>query len=214
MIPFKINGKKYNIPTRWEDVTYAQYVALLHTTSLTDYIHVFTGIPKELLYKAEIASLEKINISLAFLAISPKFERTDLIGRYLAPADVTLKSTGQFEDLRALLLQVPKDMSTFEKIEIFSKLTLHACAIYCQKERDGEYDPHKVPEVMEELKNYPCNEVIGNGTFFLSKPLPSLQITTNRYQTVIQRLKKWSQELPGYQKTLASLQRFFGLQEK
>lgn len=210
MINFKINGKSYPFPTQWSDVTYQQYIDLLHTSRLTDHIHVFTGIPKETLLRAEIPNLEKISIALSFLSFTPNFPRTDLVGRYLVPSDVTIQSLGQFEDLRSLAAKIPKDRTQIESIEKLSDLYLSACAIYCQKERDGEYDYTKTASVKEELKNYPCNEVIGVGGFFLFKPSNSSTPIMRGFQKVVQHLKKLSQGLPGYRMTLDFLLRYLG----
>lgn len=214
MITFKINGTKYNFPTTWGDVTYEQYIGLLHTTSITDQIHVFTDIPRETLDRAEITNLEKINLALSFLSFTPKFERTELIGRYLVPADVTLKSTRQFEDLRGLLKKMPKDVDSIENAELLAELYLNAAAIYCQKERDGVYDSAKVSEVAKELRSYPASEVLGNGGFFISRPVTSSPTLTTRFQRVIQHLKKKVQGLPGYQKTLDFMLRSTGSRAK
>ena len=219
MITFKINGKKYFIPTCWTDVTYSQYIALLTLpNSLIHCINLFTGIPVETLEKAELKNLEKISIALSFINALPKFEQapTRMVGNYVLPTDITIKSLGQFEDLRALLYKVPSEV--FEKIKnnipmspqeglMFSDLQLEACAIYAQKVRDGVYDPEKVPQMKEELKNYSCIEVIQTGAFFLFRPHNTSTNTQSRSQRLSQRLKKWLQDLPGYQKSLDFLLR-------
>lgn len=208
MITFKLNNQRYSFPTRWEDVTFQQYVNLLHTSSIADLIHIFTGISRETLQESEIKNLEQINLALSFLSTPPKFERSRMVGPYALPQDVTIQSTGQFEDLRALLLKLPKD--PLAEPEITADLYLSACAIYCQKLKDGKYDPNKVPEPKEELKQYSCMEVLGTGSFFLFKPLPLSRPTTNPFPKFFQRLKNMIVALPGYQKTLVLLQRFFG----
>lgn len=202
MITYKLNGTKYPFPTRWEDVTYSQYVALLRTSSLTDQISVFTGISRGTLENAEIRNLEKISITLSFLSFSPKFDKTKKVGHYFVPDDVTVQSLGQFEDLRGLLGKMPKEMSSIESSEQLADLYLHACAIYCQKLRDGKYNYLQVPQVKDELRKYSCAEVIGTGAFFLFKPLNSSPPTTSFYRRLAHRLKKWMQGLPGYQRTL------------
>lgn len=212
MITFKINKDRYDFPTCWSDVTFRQYVALIHTSTLTDHISVFTGIPRETLEQAELKNLEKISLALSFLSFAPNFERTRMVGNYVLPEDVTIQSTGQFEDLRGLLLKMPKD--PMEDPEKIADSYLHACAIYCQKLKHGKYDPDKVPEVKEELKDYSCSEVIGTGAFFLFRPLNLSKNITNHSPRFIQHLKSIIQGLPGYQKTLVSLQRYLGLPAK
>lgn len=210
MITFKISGKQYKIPTCWQDVTYSQYVYHIYPRRLTETISCFTGIPVKTLENSELKGLEKINIALAFMTLSPKFERTLMVGPYVLPVDITLQSLGQFEDLRALLTKMPKKpMEEFEYTdhEILSDLYLSACAIYIQKVKDGKYDYTKVEAVKQEIKNYSCAEVIGTGSFFLFRPLNISPPTTSLYQRLATRLRRWSQALPGYQKTLDFLQR-------
>jgi hypothetical protein len=209
MIPFKINGSKYQIPTRWEDVTYAQYVALITLPfTIKHQISLFTGIPIDTLENAELKNLEKISIALAFLTVSPKTvdsKPTPMIGPYVPPKDVTLQSVGQFEDLRALLMKVPPDLATQEHQMQLADLYLEACAIYITKVKFSKYDNNKVPEVKEELKNYSCVEILQMGGFFLGKLANLSRGITTRSQSIFQRLKKALQDLPGYQKTLDSL---------
>lgn len=212
VITFKINKDRYDFPTCWPDVTYSQYIALIHTSTITDYISVFTGIPRETLETAELKNLEKISLALSFLSFAPSFDRTSMVGPYVLPLDVTIQSTGQFEDLRGLLLKLPKDVKT--EPEQFAELCLHACAVYCQKIKDGKYDWNKTFEVKEELKNYSCAEVIGTGAFFLFRPLNLSKNTTNPYRRFSQRLKNIILGLPGYRKTSDSLRRYFGLAAK
>lgn len=206
MITYKINGVKYQFPTCWSDVTYSQYIALLRTSSITDHISIFTGIPRETLENAELRNLEHISLTLSFLSFSPKFEKTKMVGHYFVPEDVTIQSTGQFEALRRLIIQMPKGLDTIEDSEKLGDLYLTACAIYCQKLKHGKFDYDKVPEVKEELKGFSCSEVCGTGAFFLFKPHNSSGLTMTRFQRFILRLKKWRQDLPGYQKTLDLLQ--------
>jgi hypothetical protein len=210
MIAFKISGQSYKFPTRWEDVTYTQYIYHIYPRSLSETISCFTGIPVKTLESAQIKGLEKINIALEFIRTVPHFERTKLVGPYCLPQDVTLQSLGQFEDLRALLVKMPKkpmEEFEFEDHVTLEDLYLSACAIYVQKIKDGKYDFTKVESVREELKGYSCAEVIGTGSFFLFRPLNISPPSMSLYRKLTTRLKRWSQALPGYQKTLDFLQR-------
>jgi len=216
MIVFKINSQRFNFPTCWPDVTYRQYVALLRTRNrITDYIHIFTGISIEDLEAATITNLERISLALSFLTISPHFDRTAMVGRYVLPADVTLQSVGQFEDLRALLTKLPRkeqgEAYDTEDNELISDLYLHACAIYVQKIKDHKYDYTKVDAVKEELKGASCAEVIGTGAFFLFRPMNISPPTMTLYQKFLTRLRRLNLVLPGYRKTLAFFQRLFKL---
>lgn len=208
MISCKINKRSYRIPTRWEDVTYRQYVALLDSRDITDYISIFTDVPREILKQSEIKGLEIIDQALYFLAKPPSFPPTPMVGPYIVPVDITIQSTGQFEDLRALLVRAYKDKE--QKPEVIADLYLEACAIYCQKIRDGKYDYTKVPEMKEELKNYSCAEVLGSGGFFLFRRQSLLQLTMNRYRRFFRLLRNMIRVLPGYLRTLVLRLRFSG----
>lgn len=205
MITFKTLGKKWLCPTSWNDVTYSQAKHFLYPRTLSEMISLFSGIPIETLKASELKGLEKINIALIFMSMPPNFERTQVVGDYILPADVTIESLGQFEDLRSLLNKMPKKEFKeyeYQDWEQYYDLCLEACAVYCQKIKHGKYDYTKVAVVKEELKNVSCMEVIGTGAFFLFRPLNISPPTTNRFLTLIHRTKRFLQGLPGYQKTL------------
>lgn len=205
MIPFKVLGQKVLIPTSWEDVTYSQSKFHIYPRTLSETISCFTGIPRETLESSEIKGLEKINIALSFMSLSPQYTRTDVVNGVVLPADVTIESLGQFEDLRGLLNKLPKkEMKEYEFAdwEIYHELCLEACAIYMQKVIDGKYDFTKVAKVKESLRSASCMEVIGTGAFFLFRPLNISQPSMNPFRMLIHRLKRSIQGLPGYQRTL------------
>jgi len=138
VITFKILGKRYPLPTRWEDITYTQYLFHLYRRTMAEKISCFTGVPRETLESKDIKGLERISLSLAFMTISPKFERTPMVGKYVLPADITIQSLGQFEDLRGLLKKLPqKKMADFdfEDHEKTADLYLTACHLPSKSER-------------------------------------------------------------------------------
>lgn len=205
MITFKTLGKSWKCPTSWPDVTYTQYLFHIYPRTLAEMISCFSGIPRETLEAAELKGLEKINIALIFMSMAPDFKRTDVVGSYVLPSDVTLESLGQFEDLRSLLNKLPKKQFKeyeYQDWELYADLCLEACAVYVQKVKHGKYDYTKVAAVKEELKNVSCMEVIGTGAFFLFRPLNISPPITNPFLTLIHRTKRLIQGLPGYRKTL------------
>jgi len=205
MITFKTLGKSWSCPTSWQDVTYNQYIFHIYPRTLAETISLFSGIDLQLLQNSELRGLEKINIALIFMSISPQFKRTDVVNGIVLPADCTIESLGQFEDLRGLLNKLPKKQMAeyeYQDWELYSDLCLEACAIYMQKLQDGKYDNSKVAKVKESLKTASCAEVIGTGAFFLFRPLNISPPSMNLFLILIHRLKRLIQGLPGYQKTL------------
>lgn len=210
MITFKTLGKKWQCPTSWDDLTYSQYLFHIYPRTIAETIAQFSGISRETIEVSELKGLEKINIALLFMNIPGNFTRTAVVNNIVLPADCTIESTGQFEDLRALVNKLPrKEQKEYEYAdwELFCDLCLEACAIYLQKVKDGKYDSSKVPAVKEELKNASCAEIIGTGSFFLSKPLNLSHSSMSRFRILIHHLKRLVRALPGYQKTLDFLQR-------
>jgi len=137
-------------------------------------------------------------------------DRTEIVGPYIMPGDPKLESLAQFEDLRKCIKQYPqKDRKDWDytDLETEAEVFLTACAIYCQKVRDGVYEPNKVESVKEELRGYSAIAVLSNGGFFLSRALNISPPSTTRYQKITHRLKRLLLALPGYQRTLDFLLR-------
>jgi len=208
MITFKLKDVKYEFPTCWPDVTYAQYVALLKTpNNIIDYVALFTGLDRAMLATAKLNGVEKIVVALSFLSTPPQFEAgpTRMVGPYPMPKDITLQSLGQFEDLRALIQQLPrketKDYTIDDHLTV-AELYLSACAIYVQKVINGEYDPEQVENVKLRLRIFSCIQVLQTGAFFFGRLLNTLTGTTTRSQKITQRLKKLLLDFPGYRRSL------------
>lgn len=205
MLTFKIAGSKHLIPTVWADVTYEQYVYHILPRTLTESIHCFTGIPLETLTSAKLTNLEKISLALSFMTLSPKMERTEIVGPYIVPGDPKLESLAQFEDLRKCVKQYPiKDRKEWDYTdhEKEAEIYLTCCAIYCQKLRDGYYDLTKVESVKDQLRNQPAIAVLTNGGFFLAKAWNISPHSTSLFRRTYQRLKRALRVFPGYQRTL------------
>lgn len=210
MITFKIQGKSFPFPTTWHDTTYEQYLFHIVPRTVAESIHCFTGIPVGDLVNATIKNVDKIHLALIYMTMPPNFERTAFVGKYLMPTDPVFESVGQFEDLRNTIKQLPqkpRNEYLYDDLEQESDAYLQACAIYCQKIRDGVYNADKVASMKEELKKASCVEVISNGAFFLAKALHLSTPLRTRFQRVIQHLKRLIVALPGYRKTLDFLQR-------
>lgn len=193
MIKFTINGKPTNIPSSWADISYQQYFDLLSVKTFTERIVILTKIPAESIANAQIIGLEKLLQAISFADTPEVFQPTGKLGQYKVPADITIESLGQFEDLIDLSRQIPKkDVAnyTLEDTQLLIDIHLKACAIFYQKLKTGNYSSATIDEVMDELKHLPVADIIGNGAFFLIKPHLMLQNTKTTSQKITPPQKK------------------------
>lgn len=179
MITFKLNNQSLNIPTAWAEVTYDQYLKLLSMPDDTIYlVSVLTGQEYEVLKSAIISGLDKVLEALSFINKPPEFPTyIDQCGPYKIPANkegqfnIQYESLGQFEDMRQAMLK--RDKSTLGHMQAYGRYV----AIYLQKLRDTTYDPKRVPELEEEIKNFPAYQVMALGAFFFLRLNGSLSGT-------------------------------------
>ena len=171
MINFKLNGKAFQFPSSWEDLTFKQYTGILKSKSDLDHLAVLTGIDIDVLMKAEIGGIEELIIAMSFLKTMPEIPTyVKQVGPYPLPVnhkgqfDIRYESLGQFEDMRQVMKRLPeKDL--IAHTEAYARYV----AIYIQKIRDKEYDSLKVDEVTEQVQGYTALEVISLGQFFFLK---------------------------------------------
>lgn len=174
MVTFKLNGKKYDFPTRWEDVTYNLYLGLLATKDLADVLSILTGIEPTVIRSAEIKNLAAINTALAFMNTAPNFRPTPMLNDLKMPKLITSESLAQFEDVKATQARIPAkstDEYTIDDHRLMASLYLRASSIYYCKAKFGKYDIELLDGIEEELQKASCMEVVGVGSFFLFRPI-------------------------------------------
>jgi hypothetical protein len=172
MITFKLNNQQLQIPTSWEEVTFAQYLQIFDLKDdVVKLVSVFTNQDYEKLKKATIVGLDRLLEALSFLNTPheiPTYSPT--CGPYTLPANskgqfnIQYESLGQFEDARQAMNKVA-GKSMQEHTKAYGKYV----AIYLQKIRDGEYDPQKVDAMEVEVQNFPALQVCSLGQFFFVK---------------------------------------------
>lgn len=168
MINFKLNGKPFQFPSEWEDLTFKQYIGIMKAKTDLEQLSVLSGIELEVLLKAEIGGVEELLIAMSFLKTVPQLPPSvTQIGLYKLPVnskgqfDIRFESLGQFEDMRQIMKKLP-EKDIVAHTEAYGKYV----AIYLQKIRDKVYDPLKVAELEEEVQNYTGTEVLSLGAFF------------------------------------------------
>lgn len=169
MIQFKLNKKPIQVPSCWEDLTFAQSVEIMKGRE--DIISILTGIDHETLKNARIEGLETLLQCLSFLKKpyvvgAPCTE----IGGYKLPINskgefnIQLESLGQFEDMRKAMASVPEK-------DVVKHTLAYAdyVAIYLQKLRDGVYSLDKASSMVPEVMQMRGVDVISLGSFFFLK---------------------------------------------
>lgn len=197
MVEGKLNGEVIKIPTKWDDVTFKQFLDLMDVKA-NDHaklISIFTGIPEETVSKAKIGGLENLMRALSFISTEPQFDTRKVEGLLgiKAPADITFEHLAPYEDMMQWAykdIDMAKDGKHRESVECKARY----CAIYSQYSRDGEYDSIKAETVYQDILNAPCLDVLYLGTFFLIKHLASrTNITASSKQSTPQSQKKKKQ---------------------
>ena len=82
MIKAKIKGIEYNIPIKWSDITYQQFIQVEKSEGQNEMISALTGIPIEIIDAAPNEQLNKLIIALQFVQLKFKpqeFEIPDSI---------------------------------------------------------------------------------------------------------------------------------------
>lgn len=211
MIPFRLNDQEINVPSEWKDISYDQYLQTIDAgDDLIKIVSILTGVAEETLRGAEIKGLNTLLAAIDFVRHGASFDqRPESIGngKYPVPKDIAIENLAQFEDLRNLSrnwpirptppedIKSPLQVEAFEqRVIAFSKDIAHryllACAIYCQKIRDGKYDHRKALEMVDEIKTYSCAEVMPAGAFFMVISSPFQNSTKNASPKRTQPLKR------------------------
>lgn len=184
MLSVLINSKKVNIPISWSEVTWGQYLQLIEPKNVIEILSIFTGIPKEQLYKAKITGLEPVLIALKFIDQGMDIpERPTKLGKYEIPKDITLETIEQYQ-----LLQKEIDKAT-EATDLVGRIKFVAnyAAIYCQGLNE-EFDYDKSIALAKEFENESCIDVMAAGTFFLNK---LISIDRNLPMSYLVTLTRW-----------------------
>lgn len=175
-ISINLNGEetKKQLPTSWNDLSFKDFVGLIDLTGNdADTIAFFTGVDKDTILKAKIEGLENILFHLEFLKEPPVFDKAPklFLGAEI-PEDITFKSLAPYVDCKNIL-------STANGVKEFTEAYAKYCAIYVQAiKADWEnYDYDKAMELVPEVMNQPASEVVGLGSFFIPKLLPSRKNT-------------------------------------
>jgi hypothetical protein len=188
MIPVLINGKKHNIPTRWDDVTWGQYKKLSECKDGTDLMCIVLGMDKKTLLAAtEIEGLIMVQEAIKFMNDNPKIDEYDFIlelaGKQVHTAsDLTQVKIAQYLDMMLISNQEDNAMESITKVT----------GIYIIPHFFDEYDFSKLEKTIEVVEALPCNKVLALNAFFF-KNLRELNNGTKKHASLpsTAKMKLW-----------------------
>jgi hypothetical protein len=177
MKQFTFNGKEYNCPECWEEVTLTQLLKI--NTGLTrvfEAVQVCTGInEKELSTSNEFALIEQIDECLSFIAfprdLELETEQKEIVFKGVKIpvfSDIGIKSVAQYQDMKHLVVDFHtvegEEVDTVKRLSLYPKIV----ATYLQPIIDqGEYDFKRADEIAIELYEHSAVEVSNWGHFFM-----------------------------------------------
>jgi hypothetical protein len=167
-------------------VSFAQYLKLIEPQGVEDVLSLFLEIPKEELLKKRIIGLEAILTALNFIKTEPLNipDQPTQLGKFKLPKDITVETVEQYQALQDEIKKSVEATGIVEK----TKFLANFAAIYCQAlEEDFDYD--KAMALAQTFGDYPCEEVIAAGTFFLFKVIGIEKNLTPDYLHSITRMK-------------------------
>lgn len=123
MIPFKLDGNRYNLPTCWEDTTVRQFKELKKLNDEYDYItflSILTGVPYETLFNTRSSDV------------------IDKLEPFLAFTKTQLQETGRLEELKIgeNYYKVPTDI---KKCTYGQKISTWTALLKAQDESGDPY---------------------------------------------------------------------------
>jgi len=200
MIPIKINGKKLHIPTRWEDITFKQYIEYqsMEKNDIYGLLEAFTGIGRDSWEKSkEVEGFYVIMNALAFVAKKPNMKYdcplyVKIDGKDVrVPKELDRCTVKQYEDMRALIQSHMKDKAVSD--DVFPKIV----AVYLCEEVTGRYGTREWEDTVPKVEELPFHEVVGIGNFFLRN---LIELRSGTHRSWLHRLmsrRKYRQALKG-----------------
>jgi hypothetical protein len=161
VITFKTTSgsiKKF-IPTRWEEVTFQQYIDIQAVgDNYVKLLSVFTGLSEEVISRTPFENIDKLVEALSFIYKPMPMDIPDKLMGYTMPKDLGFKTIAQFQDIREDL-RIKRTPS--EQVLRFP--------LYCATYALAEYDWRKAEELSKDFMQAPAPEVIAIGNFILRK---------------------------------------------
>ena len=122
MFPIKVNGKKHQIPERWEEVSFKTFCDLIKAKGdEAKVISALLGLPEDEVKNSKIQGLDILFLKMSFLKEGPEIQEIPTkLGPYKFPKDIGFETIKQFEQVRSeIAATIPKDMENPTPGEIY-----------------------------------------------------------------------------------------------
>jgi len=204
MITIKLNGKKYEYPTEWNDLKFKSFLRLVdfNLSKMRAIRIILEEIGFDLKPGDKIEGLEVIMQSIAFIDKTPEIDpEPKKLGEYYFPQDVTFETIEQFEDVRSEIERISKiENGLREQTEALA----YYAAVYCQGQKEP-YDSEKARFLSKSFLELPCLEVMAAGSFFQAK---CLSMQSGKSMSFLRQnivMKKNKQGLGRFRRLLVSM---------
>lgn len=210
MIKFKIEGKEYSIPTKWEEVTVEQYLKLLtcDKEDIVMFLSIVTGVDYDTMYRTRQTDVDEILLPLISFFHTPiDLSKQKMSGKILLqgkqhdiPKDLGFHSLGQKIEASNVML------AEFKKSGELTGCMVEVVAMYLQPIVTGkEYSSESAKELEAELLKCSIIDVYPVAAFFLKKLIASISV--RKKLSVRDTLKsKFKQVFQGSKSTKNSIQ--------
>jgi hypothetical protein len=169
MLKAIVNGKKVQIETSWEELSFEKYLKLIEAKDdNAELLSILLDVPAETIRKGKITGLEKVLKGISFMRQSALIdENPTKLGEWILPKDITFESVGQYETMRTKINESIK----MDDLKKQNEMLAHYAAIYCQPLNGEEFDSEKAEWLVPAIMKLPCLEVMSAGNFFQAKCL-------------------------------------------
>jgi hypothetical protein len=187
MITFNLNGKEFNLPTDWNEITLGTYLKLAEIEKNLEYKYAFnelyvmrvleiiTGSESGDLDELTIQALNELSEKIVFLNAEPKYKVVQHIKiddiDYAFPEDLSQIKAGEYISIKTLQ-ETHKDPSEFylQLLSILLRPAKQIKNLETGKEKwvQEKFDAQNLQHRRELYKKLPITKVLGTINFFLS----------------------------------------------
>lgn len=168
MITIKVDIVRREIPTRWEDVTFAQYVELAcYPKDWVSSVGLFLEMTPEDIRSSQFSEgMDIIVQALSFMTTHPQLDKFPTkLGKFkLKPEITTFPQLNAIMREQVIQLEGLKENNPRKITEPLARIA----AIYCQGISEP-FDEEKAEYLSKQFMDYPCTEILSVGEFYQTK---------------------------------------------